>query len=100
MRVAGPALDYLSPTFGDGSGSPQAEDGEGSEVRYELTPTLRNVARTCGLMLGAESAPEWLALEDLAAWWNDLPEDDDGPVRPRPLGCLLEIADMPLHAAN
>ena len=31
MRVAGPALDYLSPTFGDGSASPQAEDDEGSE---------------------------------------------------------------------
>jgi hypothetical protein len=46
-------------------------------VQYELLPTLRNVSRTCGMLLGAKGAPTWQDLADLAAWWNALPDDTD-----------------------
>jgi hypothetical protein len=90
------ALEYLSPTPGDlaiaaasdqemakaqdgacGSNGPgsTAHDGK-SSVKYELLPTLQNVARTCGTLLGAEEASGWQKLADLADWWNALPENE------------------------
>ncbi len=88
------ALEYLSPTTGDlavaaASGSQEgmkvetgARDSSGpgstvgsrdSSVQYELLPSLQNVARTCGTLLGAEGASGWQKLADLADWWNALP---------------------------
>eukprot|EP01043_Picozoa_sp_COSAG02_P064321 COSAG02_NODE_9366_length_2240_cov_0.993461_2_plen_525_part_00 len=88
------ALEYLSPTTGDlavaatsatqegltmetgacGSSGPGIIVGSrDSSVQYELLPTLQNVARTCGTLLGAEGASEWQKLADLADWWNALP---------------------------
>ena len=91
------ALEYLSPTSGDlalaaASGSQKEAEAEpGSEigdtarsgdtgVQYELLPTLQNVARTCGSLLGAEDAKHWRKLADLADWWNALPiTENTGP---------------------
>eukprot|EP01046_Picozoa_sp_COSAG06_P031872 COSAG06_NODE_3140_length_5798_cov_9.196526_2_plen_271_part_00 len=98
-------LEYLSPTAGDlaiaatASNSEVAEEVNGdsvsdtntdsgasagggssdnvADVQYELLPTLRNVSRTCGMLLGAEDASTWQDLADLAAWWNALPDDTD-----------------------
>lgn len=87
------ALEYLSPTSGElaiaaaasshevgetESGADCSATGDtprkgGSSVQYELLPTLQNVARTCGTLLGAEDAYRWQNLADLAHWWNALP---------------------------
>ena len=95
------ALEYLSPTSGDvaiaaASGSQKGAEtehgtcgscgtggvarGGDTGVQYELLPTLQNVARTCGSLLGAEDAKHWRNLADLADWWNALPiTENNGP---------------------
>jgi hypothetical protein len=96
------SLQYLSPTSGDhisltatagastvsppgSSDDDDDDDDDDGAGRYELRPTLGNVAATCAMLLGAEAAPSsssggrdsggFRKLQDFADWWNEHARD-------------------------